>query len=227
MELIKINEKFNGNYLEYVMVDDTEKYNFFVARVNPVIIYPECMRETLKQSDCFNCDKRNECTSPRSFCTRAYHNHPKGCPNYGNPGCPPDMPMLDWVYDISKPIYFIGNEFNLKEHVAEMRKKHPNWTDYQLRNVLYWQSKSISINNKVSNAWVRNYPNLVLTNYIESMGVNFNESLREVGMELTFGPNLDFPKRITLAGEVLNSISQYDLYVETSKDNVKRLQKKK
>ena len=33
--------------------------------------------------------------------------------------------------------------------------------------------KTISINKKVSYAWLNNHPNLVLTNWVENMGVDF------------------------------------------------------
>ena len=49
-------------------------------------------------------------------------------------GCPPNIPMFDQVYDLTKPIYLIINEFNLLEHVNSIKKIHPDWSSYQLYN---------------------------------------------------------------------------------------------
>jgi len=43
MELIKVNEKLSGKYIEYVLTDNKEKYNFAVTKVNPIVIYPKCI----------------------------------------------------------------------------------------------------------------------------------------------------------------------------------------
>ena len=77
----------------------------------------------------------------RDLCALPYPNHPKGCPNYGEK-CPLDGPYIDRYLDLNCPVWLVHSEFNLKAHVEKMRQKHGDWTERQLRNVLYWQSKS-------------------------------------------------------------------------------------
>ena len=220
MKLIKVNEKLNGKYIEYALADDKEKYNFAVAKVNPVVVYPNCILNGEKQH-CFDCSNIKNCDSPRSMCIRPYHNHPKGCPNFGKKeGCPPNVPMFDQVYDLTKPIYLIINEFNLLEHVENMKKIHPDWSSYQLYNSRYWQGKSISINKKVSYAWLNEHPNLVLTNWVENMGVDLIQTLKEVDIDLIFNDNLEVARGISCAGEVLvDSLDKYDLFIDNINKN--------
>ena len=231
MKLIKVNEKLNGKYIEYVLTDDKEKYNFAVAKVNPVVVYPNCILNGEKQH-CFDCSNIKNCDSPRSMCIRPYHNHPKGCPNFGKKeGCPPNIPMFDQVYDLTKPIYLIINEFNLLEHVNSIKKIHPDWSSYQLYNSRYWQGKSVSINKKVSYAWLNAHPNLVLTNWVENMGVDLIKTLRQVNIDLIFNEKLEIARRISCVGEVIfESLDKFDLYVDNINQknyNVKVLTKKK
>jgi len=231
MDLIKINEKLSGKYIEYVLADNKEKYNFAVAKVNPIVIYPKCILNGKKQH-CFDCGNIKNCESPRSMCIRPYHNHPKGCPNFGKKeGCPPNIPMFDQVYDLSKPIYLIINEFNLLEHVDNMKKIHPDWSSYQLYNSRYWQGKSVSINKKASYAWLNEHPNLVLTNWVENMGIDLIKTLKQVNIDLIFNEKLEIARRISCAGEVLlDSLDKYNLYVDNINQNnynVKVLTRKK
>ncbi len=110
-----------------------------IEKVNPIIIYPKCKELCLEQ-DCLHCNRKLICDSPLSKCITPYHNHPNGCPSYGKKlGCPPQLKMFDWIFDIKKDIYAIITIFDLEEHINKMRKVHQNWTNYQLRNSRYWQ----------------------------------------------------------------------------------------
>ena len=73
------------------------------------------------------------------WCKLPYHNHPKGCPNYGKK-CSPGK--ISDVFDMEKPIFIIHSEFDLESHEKMMKERHPDWTRPQCRNVLYWQPKS-------------------------------------------------------------------------------------
>jgi len=75
------------------------------------------------------------------WCQIPYPNHPNGCPNYGRSGCPPTQHLRD-VIDVTRPLYFVYSEFDLARHIATMRWRHPEWSERQLRNVLYWQGTS-------------------------------------------------------------------------------------
>ena len=41
-----------------------------IYKVNPIIIYPDCIINNGKQDNCLNCDKANDCLSPRRVKTR-------------------------------------------------------------------------------------------------------------------------------------------------------------
>lgn len=74
------------------------------------------------------------------LCRRAYHGHPKGCPNWDKKGdCPPRTRPLGEVIDLNQPVYAIWNVFDLQAHVEKMSDRHPEWSWRQLVNCLYWQ----------------------------------------------------------------------------------------
>jgi len=76
------------------------------------------------------------------WCRIPYPNHPKGCPNYGRDGCPPNALHITKVLDFKQSIYIAYSEFNLQAHMKRMKEKHPHWSERQQRNVLYWQGTS-------------------------------------------------------------------------------------
>lgn len=76
----------------------------------------------------------------RGYCKIPYHGHPNGCPNFGkHEECPPKVKLFKDVFDTNKDLHFIIEEFNLKEHMKIMKQKHPHWSTFQLKNLLYWQ----------------------------------------------------------------------------------------
>lgn len=76
----------------------------------------------------------------RGYCKLPYPNHPEGCPNFNkNPECPPKSQLIEDIFDMNKEMFFVVEEFDLKEHIVRMKLNHPWWTDLQLRNLLYWQ----------------------------------------------------------------------------------------
>ena len=106
------------------------------------------------------------------WCKFPYPNHPKGCPNYGREGCPPKAPFIADVMDLRKPIYIAFSEFNLFAHVEKMRAKFPNWSERQLKCVLYWQGTSRKyMKQRATIAKSMTGANLVLT-CPEAHGVN-------------------------------------------------------
>ncbi len=171
--------------------------------VDPIIVYPACIKAGLKQ-DCFNCaiGKAGKCLSSRSLCTREYKNHKHGCPNYGKrPDCPPDAPMFDEVFDIKQPIYAIFCTFDLEQHVKKMREKHPQWTEAQLSNVLYWQGTARKHLRDNINSFVANYreEGYYVTTSPEAMGVNVTETLKRAGITLEW-PAKEVVYKVAMAG---------------------------
>lgn len=167
--------------------------NEFYLEVNPVIVYPPCLKAG-KIQDCFHCNlqKSGGCGSPRAMCVLPYKNHKKGCPNYGKKkDCPPFVPMFDQIFDISKPIYAIFSTYDLWSHTEKMKEKHSQWTETQRLNVLYWQGtarKILKENIAKFNLKFRK-SGYYSTTSPEAMGVNVTETLKKAGI------NLEWPAR--------------------------------
>jgi predicted metal-binding protein len=125
----------------------------------------------------------------RGLCARAYPLHPKGCPNVGKSDrCPPNAPLFESVYDMTKPIYAVVNEFPLADHVRRMREKHPNWGDRQLYCVLYWQGAARKqLDKKVKEA-LAGLPGYTATTCPEGMGVQVTKTMENIGVFLEWPP---------------------------------------
>ncbi len=109
----------------------------------------------------------------RGWCKNRYHNHPKGCPNYGKRAtCPPQAPQFENFIDIKKPMLLVVVSFKLKNHIENMRLKHPNWSEYQLRCVLYWQGGVRATLKKAVAEALKVYPDMISTDCPEAMGVH-------------------------------------------------------
>ena len=169
-------------------------------KIKPVIIYPTCIKSG-KRQDCFKCVifKKNLCKSPRSLCAKEYIGHKKGCPNYGKYDlCPPNAPMFDEVFDMNKDIYLIYYKFDIKTHMEKMKKNHPDWTDRQLRNVLYWQGTAKKHHKEEIKRFLSIHPDYEVA-VPEAMGIDVNKTLDNVGIELEWPP-INYSYRIALAG---------------------------
>lgn len=182
------------------MIEVKEKFKYL--KVKPVIIYPKCILAGRKQ-DCFNCGlfKTKKCNSPRSFCAREYPGHKKGCPNYGKYNlCPPDAPMFDEIFDMDKDIFLIYFSYDIKSHLQKMKTRHPNWTERQLRNVLYWQGTAKKLHKEEIKEFLTEYGHLgyeVITP--EALGVDVTKTLEKVGINLEWPP-MNYSYRIAFAG---------------------------
>ena len=142
-------------------------------------------------------------TSKRTgdWCKLPYPNHPKGCPNYGmSKRCPPQAPMVDEYFDLSKPLYFIHSEFDFTAHVKKMRMKHPEWSDRQCQCVLYWQGTSRKqMKERVAKA-VWELGTTASTSCPEAMGVNVYATAKLNGLNLDRIRHLKTCRHITLIG---------------------------
>jgi|SRR5271157_72408 len=123
------------------------------------------------------------------LCQMPYPGHPRGCPCFGKKkGCPPSCPRLDEVLDLNLPVFAIINAFDLGSHIEKMRVKHPNWTERQLRNVLYWQPGA----RKKLRSRIADFraaaPEYYIETNPEARGVNVTETLRKSGIILECPP---------------------------------------
>ncbi len=126
----------------------------------------------------------------REWCKLPYPDHPVGCPNYNHKStCPPAIPLLEMVYDLSKPCYIVVVEFDMVEHIHKMLSKHPDWSDRQARCVLYWQNGVRKQLQEEADFYARVLPGgLVSTLCPEAMGLNVIATAQLVGVPIKTKP---------------------------------------
>jgi predicted metal-binding protein len=139
--------------------------------------------------------------SVRGLCVREYPGHKHGCPNFNKKaGCPPQAALFDDVYDLTKPVYVIWNQFDIVEHMKRMRDLHPGWSERQVRCCLYWQPKA----RKQLQGWIADflkaYPGLSVETCPEAMGVNVVQTMKVIGTVLEWPPER-FVYQVALAGQ--------------------------
>lgn len=132
--------------------------------------------------------------SVRGLCFKPYHNHPKGCPNFGKRNiCPPKALLISEFFDLTKKVLAVCIHFNLGQHVEKMRAKHPNWSQRQLECCLYWQGtarkklkKEIAYN--MTRAPLFDGHELAVTDCPEAMGVDVTATMKDAGIILEWPP---------------------------------------
>lgn len=140
-------------------------------------------------------------TKTGGWCKLPYPGHSKGCPNYYKSAkCPPKAPHLADFIDLSKPLYLVWSEFDLKRHVEKMKRKHPGWSDRQCRCVLYWQSQS----RKQLKERTQIAAGILKTNRTttcpEAMGVNVFATARVSGLLLERTRSIETCRHVSLIG---------------------------
>lgn len=146
-------------------------------------------------------------SSVRKLCTKPYHGHPKGCPNFGKRDiCPPQAPFLDDFFDLNKKVLAVVVHFNLELHVSKLRAKHPKWSQRQLECCLYWQGtarkklkKEIEYN-LTRSALFDGYE-LGVTDCPEAMGVDVTATMKAKGIILEWPPK-KIVRKIAFIGTV-------------------------
>jgi predicted metal-binding protein len=125
----------------------------------------------------------------REWCKIPYEGHPMGCPNWNKSSkCPPQVSLLDEVFDLSKRHWFTVVAFNLDLHRKKMIQNHPNWTFRQCNCCLYWQNtvrKQLKIQCEGLTQYV---PRSMYTLLPEAMGVNVFKTARRHGIMLKRNP---------------------------------------
>lgn len=115
------------------------------------------------------------------WCAIPYPNHPKGCPNISK--CIEKRNDFNFWNELEW--YAIMEKFDLKSHSEKMKLKHPNWTERQCRNLLYWQGgvrkrlreKTFDFANADRNT-------VVLLDIPEASGVDVFETMKDHGIIL-------------------------------------------
>ena len=122
------------------------------------------------------------------WCLLPYKNHKNGCPNYGKrKTCPPFAKKFEEL--VEAPFYLVTQEFDLEVQKKKMKEKHPNWTENQSKNLLYWQKGLI----KKLKDEAYEQANVLGTDFIvlevpEANGVNVFQTCKNVGIILEKNP---------------------------------------
>lgn len=120
----------------------------------------------------------------RKFCRLPYPGHPNGCPNFGNSlQCPPIVPLVEEVYDLQKPHFFLYCTFDIMAHMQRMQVRHPEWSDRQLRNCLYWQGSVRKNLNHLCGSVVKG-TGRIYDLIPEAMGVHVFKTMHNLGIHL-------------------------------------------
>lgn len=152
----------------------------------------------------------------RGKCKAPYTNHPKGCPNYNKKDdCPPKVPLIGKVFDLSKPVFAIWNVYDFKAHTDKMRLAHTNipgrkdWSLRQIECCLYWQGaarKQLRLEIEEFKFVNDDVEYLILTTP-EACGVNITETMKNIGVLLEWPPKT-VTHQVALAGTPINQADQ-------------------
>ena len=135
------------------------------------------------------------------WCALPYPGHPKGCPYFDKRDeCPTRTPHVTEVYDLTRPMYFVYNEFDLEAHIERMRAKHPGWSERQLRNVLYWQRTSKKEVGRRARMAIEMLKVDCIYHRPEAIGINMYATARHSGLKLEKIRNLKICRHIILLG---------------------------
>ncbi len=175
-----------------------------IIKVEPIVIYPDCIKRNGVQGDCHECSNKINCLSPRSMCINPYKDHKNGCPKFGKmSSCPPNIPcMYDQIFDISD-VYAIITKINLYEYFKKRREKNPNLAEGQIRNLRVWQPISLKENDYAIAEFFhenKDKENFIATRLLECMGVDVVSTLKNAGLNISF-PVKDYAYRVAFAAQ--------------------------
>lgn len=120
------------------------------------------------------------------WCALPYPDHPRGCPNL--PGCPACYPGVEEWADLSRPVWFAWERFDLDAQEERMKEKHPDWSSRQARNCLYWQRPVRGRLARFTEEMCAALPGTHATLCPEGMGVNVLLTLAHCGIAVENKP---------------------------------------
>lgn len=122
--------------------------------------------------------------SVHQLCTQPYYKHPKGCPNFNNKDkCPSDILHISEEYDCSD-IHMFFLKFSFSEYIDQKKQIHPTWNFRQLYNQRHWQGHLRSQLNQYWESIEDRYPEHELIENPEAQGVNIQETLKQINVEM-------------------------------------------
>ena len=145
------------------------------------------------------CLKAAAIVSPQvqSCCFLPYPGHPKGCPNYNNRStCPPHAKL----WNDGEQVAVIAVKFDLAAWAAEMKRRHPDWTDKQCRCCLYWQGAvRKALQDWAASAKGKSWGALEMIP--EAHGVDVTKMMKRLGLPLQWPPR-DFVWKVAMRRRV-------------------------
>lgn len=137
----------------------------------------------------------------RKLCALPYPDHPKGCPNHGS--CQYVGDYLEHTLSHLTSLHIAWVEFDLEAHAQALKPRHPNWTERQCRNLLYWQS---SLRKHLRLKVIENLGcGLEIIHNAEGEGINYYRTMRDFGITLDLPKNL---KTVRIIALVINRQKQ-------------------
>lgn len=114
-----------------------------------------------------------------TWCKLPYPGHPKGCPNF--PKCPAKHPDIKALEGFSW--FAVIERFDLQTHAGKMATRHPEWTERQCRNLLYWQG---GVKKRLYEKALQDFDPFsdVLLKIPEASGVNVFRTMENVGIQI-------------------------------------------
>lgn len=136
----------------------------------------------------------------RKLCLFPYHNHPRGCPNYGkHDDCPPKVCMFPRIF-FEKEVYIAAVSLDFEKYLTEKRFLHPTWTERALRNSRHWQGHVRAILKKFATGKKQELPQgYELISNPEAMGINLTRTCAQAGIFLEWPPEKTVYKIILFA----------------------------
>jgi predicted metal-binding protein len=137
------------------------------------------------------------------LCTQPYYKHSKGCPNFNKKdGCPPNILHISEEYDLTS-LHALVLQFPFEQYINLKKEIHPDWTNRALANQRHWQSHlRATLLNQYDSEIKEQYPNHTLILNPEGQGINVEETLKTVGIQLDWckqneeGEITEFPEYI-------------------------------
>jgi len=156
------------------------------------------MSETMLDTDLFELDDVAYNTMARdgTWCRLPYPDHPKGCPNY--PHCIAKHDDIMNSKYTGYHWYAVVEEFDLLAYSKAMRAKHPDWSDRQCKNLLYWQGNVMKRLKAKAEHYMRQLSGDVLLSMPEAHGVQVYETMERVGVIIRKNP--DMVRKVMIIG---------------------------
>ena len=147
----------------------------------------------------------------QNLCRVPYHNHPKGCPNYGKrDDCPP-CELISDRFDVQNEIYVIFTSYPVGEFAEKLRQAHPEWseTPRQWYNCIRWQGTARKLHRADLKEFQDRFPDLIVDQNPEALGIDVTEMMRQVGIELEWNYHEEHDRnrityRVSVGGTKLN-----------------------